>query len=126
MKSIILFALGIVCGYVFANKRRQSDFESNQKEVNNLLSENEKIRKQATESTRRAEDLESELARLKSHSRNNEEKSDDLMDNLSDAMKNIKKLKAQISILESELSDWKAACGSKDAEIQQLKDALYK
>ncbi|MCQ2215770.1 MAG: hypothetical protein MJZ31_07625 [Bacteroidales bacterium] len=129
MVAIVLLIIGLAGGYFFAsftNKDQLKKLESMQKEITSLLSENEKIRSQAKESTRKAEDLESELSRIKRQNRNDEEKSEDLKDDLADANKKIKKLESHISILESEISDWKAACCSKDAEIEQLKNSLDK
>lgn len=92
-----------------------------QTELNTLSDENEKLRRRYKEAERQIEDLLAENAKLKKMSKTDNDDKDDLEDSLDNAKSQIKKLTAQNDELLRKVQEYKLACENYEAEINRLK-----
>ena len=100
---------------------KQSDTDRQQRQTEQLLSENEKLRNRNREAERRIEDLMAEIQKLTRKAKDRAVSTDDLEDELADAKRKITKLQQQNDDLMRKVQEYKSACDSYEQELSQLK-----
>jgi chromosome segregation ATPase len=129
MKMIELLG-GIVIGSVvaFTLKEKilgtQDQNTNKQQELNNLYEENEKFSRRNKELERQVEDLLSELNKVRKKAQIADDNHDDLQDELDRAKKDLKNVRLQNDELARKVREYKATCESQEAEISLLKEKL--
>ncbi len=126
--NMISFITGVVVGagavaakdYFTGDTSKTSNNQKN--ELEQLYSENEKLRNRVRDAERRAEDLMAEKQKMSNRLKEKENDSDDVTDELDDAKRKIKKLQQQNDDLMRKLQEYKTACESYEIEIAQLKN----
>lgn len=121
---------GIVIGSVvaFTLKEKilgtQDQNTNKQQELNNLYEENEKFSRRNKELERQVEDLLSELNKVRKKAQIADDNHDDLQDELDRAKKDLKNVRLQNDELARKVREYKATCESQEAEISLLKEKL--
>lgn len=92
-----------------------------QNEANLLSDENEKLRKRLKEAERQIEDLIAENQKLHRQYKDKTDEQDDLEDELDKAKSEIKQLRLQNEELLQKVNEYKLACDSYENEITKLK-----
>lgn len=96
--------------------------KASQQQMNDIYAENEKLRNRNKDAERRIEDLTRELQKANARFKEKDDDTDDLEDDLADAKAKIRKLTQQNDELLRKVQEYKMACESYEAEIQQLKN----
>ena len=94
---------------------------ASQQQMQELYTENEKLRNRNKEAERRIEDLSRELQKANVRFKDRDNSADDLEDDLADAKTKLKKLSQQNDELLRKVQEYQRACDSYEAEIQRLK-----
>lgn len=117
-------AIGAVGGIYAKDKLMggNANQDNKQQEIDSLTSEINKLSERNKEAERQVEDLLAENQKLRRQTKDNDDSRDDLEDDLADAKKLIQKLRLQNEDLARELKEYKAACNNYEIEIQRLKD----
>lgn len=102
--------------------KENSGSHASQQQTDQLYAENEKLRNRNKEAERRIEDLTRELQKANARFKDKDDSADDLEDDLADAKVKIRKLTQQNDELLRKVQEYKMACESYEAEIQQLKN----
>lgn len=118
-------ALGTAAGYLAKDKLTGANSQQStlQREMNQLSDENEKLRQRHKEAERQVEDLLAKIDRMRRDAKNDEDKHDDLEDDLATAQRKIKTLTTQNETLAQQLKEYKEAYAAQEAELKQLKNA---
>lgn len=121
---ILGMAIGAVGGIYAKDKLMggNANQDNKQQEIDSLTSEINKLSERNKEAERQVEDLLAENQKLRRQTKDNDDSRDDLEDDLADAKKLIQKLRLQNEDLARELKEYKAACNNYEIEIQRLKD----
>lgn len=120
---------GIVIGSVVAFTLKEKIFgtqdqnTNKQQELNNLYEENEKFSRRNKELERQVEDLLSELNKVRKKAQIADDDHDDLQDELDRAKKDLKSVRLQNDVVRK-VREYKAICESQEAEISLLKEKL--
>ena len=95
-----------------------------QKEINALYAENEKFSRRNKELERQVEDLLAELNKVRRQANDNDDDQHDLEDELAHAKRELKSIRAQNDELARKLKEYKTTCEAQEAEISLLKDKI--
>lgn len=98
------------------------ELQKKQRDIDSLLTENDKFRTRNKEAERQMEDLLAENQKLRRHSKDNDDSRDDLADDLQHANREVKKLRLQNEELARKIQEYKTACNNYEIEIQHLKE----
>lgn len=93
-------------------------------EIDTLCDENEKLSKRNKELERQVEDLLSELGKVRKQAQNADDDHDALEDDFDRAKKELKSIRMQNEELVRKIKEYKTACESQEAEIAYLKEKL--
>lgn len=124
VELIIGAAVGAVGGVVVSNKMANGDTGEKARllrEQNLLNEENEKLRKRLKEADRQVEDLLAANKRLRNEAKAMEADGNDVEDELSSAKLKVKSLTRQNDDLQRQLAEYKQVCASYELQIQELK-----
>ena len=95
-----------------------------QKEINTLYAENEKFSRRNKELERQVEDLLAELNKLRRQAKDNDDDQNYLEDELAHAKRELKNIRAQNDELARKIKEYKTTCETQEAEISLLKDKI--
>ena len=111
--GILVFIIGIVVGVVaissIKGKGESNQTSSVKRQLDEALTENEKLRKRNKEAERYNEDLLAEIEKLQRKSKGSQEDNEDLQDDLEDAQRKIKKITAENAELLRKINEYKIA-----------------
>lgn len=115
---------GMIVKDKYLGNTSEQQLNSKQKELDSLYAGNEKFRKRNKEMERQIEDLLSENQKLKRSFKDNDDLMDDLKDSLSRSQKEVNKLRLQNDELCRNIQEYKEACEHYKMEIDNLKSKL--
>jgi len=120
------FVLGGVAGAYAKGKFSgvQNQQNSKQQEIDYLCSENEKLSRRNKELERQVEDLLVELNKVRKQAKANDDEQDDFEDDVLKAKNEVKKVCQQYDEMTRKLNEYKRACESQESEISMLKEKL--
>lgn len=132
MDNIITFVVGAALGGALAviikNKylgnETEHKLEDRQRELDELHRENEKFHKRNKEINRQIEDLLEENQKLRKQLKVKDEDNDNQEDELLKSKDEVKKLRLQNDDLCLKIQEYKAACEAQEVEITTLKEKL--
>ena len=111
---------GMIAKDKYLGNENSAKQQAQQREIDNLCNENEKIRKRNKDLERQVEDLLAENNKLRKQYKAKDDIGDDLEDELSTAKADVKKLRLQNDDLYRKLQDYKEALDAKEIEITIL------
>ena len=115
---------GMIAKDKYLGNENSAKQQAQQREIDNLCNENEKFRKRNKDLERQVEDLLAENNKLCNQYKAKDDIGDDLEDELCTAKADVKKLRLQNDDLYRKLQAYKEALDAKEIEISMLKDKL--
>ena len=126
---MIEYAIGAVAGAVggaavgsMLSGAKKSELERLQRENNRASDENEKLRLRLKEAERQVEDLLAANKRLRNQAKDMEDEGNDVEDELYSAKAKVKSLSKQNEDQKRELEEYKQLCASQELQIKELKN----
>lgn len=126
---MIEYAIGAVAGAVggaavgsMLSGAKKSELERLQRENNRASDESEKLRLRLKEAERQVEDLLVANKRLRNQAKDMEDEGNDVEDELYSAKAKVKSLSKQNEDLKRQLEEYKQLCASQELQIKELKN----
>lgn len=120
--GIVIGAAGMYVKDKILGNSTTRNLEEKKIELDNMYTENEKIRKKNKDLSRQVEDLQFDNDKLKRQVKDTNNDHHDLQDELDDAKAEIKKLRMQNDEMYRKIQEYKSACESYEMEITRLKE----
>ena len=125
---MVEYVIGAVAGAVggaavgsMLSGAKKSELERLQRENNRASDENEKLRLRLKEAERQVEDLLAANKRLRNQAKDMEDEGNDVEDDLYSAKAKVKSLSKQNEDLKRKLEEYKQLCESQELKIKELK-----
>ena len=126
---MVEYVIGAVAGAVggaavgsMLSGAKKSELERLQRENNRASDESEKLRLRLKEAERQVEDLLAANKRLRNQAKDMEDAGNDVEDELYSAKAKVKSLSKQNEDLKRQLEEYKQLCASQELQIKELKN----